>query len=65
MSATYPFSKLPAAAQANVAEYDNTPFITWVKQVLPDFFRVNITGASSKEMDKMLAEGWQVVNRGA
>ena len=65
MSASFPFSKLPADVQTKVSGYDNSVFITWVKQVLPDFFRFNISGASDKEMDKMLSEGWQVVNRAA
>jgi len=59
---TFPLSKLPADVQAKHAEYANTPFITWVKPVLTNLFRFMISGSSDKEMDKMLADGWLVID---
>lgn len=60
MKTTFPLSQLTAEALEVHNKYANTPFVTYVKPVLPDFQRTAISFFN--EMDKMIADGWLVID---
>ncbi len=61
---TFSYSKLPSEIQAKHDGYKGTSFLTWVK-VTSYITRFNISLSTERDIDQMLAEGWQVINANA
>ena len=61
---TFSYSQLSAEIQAKHDGYKGTSFLTWVK-VTPYITRFNISLSTERDIDQMLAEGWQVINANA
>lgn len=58
---TFPYSQLSAEIKAKHDAYKGTAFITWVK-VSAYITRFQISLMTERDMNEMLAQGWQVIN---